>query len=56
MSRSVNKINDNNLVFEPQDTHKVFKNIELKTFKTEKWVEFLLNITIFGVGLLLQPD
>ncbi len=38
---SFNKTNCDHLIYKPQDTHKVFKNITLKRFKTEIWVTFL---------------
>ncbi len=38
---SFNKTNCDHLIYKPQDNYKVFKNIKLKTFKTEIWVTFL---------------
>ncbi len=40
-SFSFNKTNCDHLIYEPEDTQFVFKNIKLKTFKTENWVKFL---------------
>ncbi len=37
---SFNKTNCDHLIYKPQDTHKVFKNIKLKTFNTEILVKF----------------
>ncbi len=36
---SFNKTNCDNLIYKHQDCVKVFKNIKLKTFKTEIWVK-----------------
>ncbi len=52
---SFNK-NCDHLIYKPQDTHKAFKNIKLKTCKTEIWVKFLSLCQNFGLGLLLQED
>ncbi len=42
---SVNKINLDHLIHEPSDMHKVFTIIKLKTFKTDKWVQFMLSVS-----------
>ncbi len=47
---SVNKINCDHPIYKPEDTHKVFKNIKLKAFKTETWVKFLTLCHKFGIG------
>ncbi len=47
---SFNKTNCDLLIYEPQDTHKVFQNIKLKTFKTEIWVKFLSLYHTFRIG------
>ncbi len=47
---SYNKTNCDHLIYEPQDTQYVFKNI-LKTGSN-----FCLCVTNFGLGLLLQED
>ncbi len=41
---SVNKINFDNLIYEHQDTHKVFKNIKLKI---GRWVKCMLCVSQF---------
>ncbi len=47
---SFNKTNCDLPIHNPQDTHKVFKNIKLKRFKTEIWVKFLSLCHIFRIG------
>ncbi len=47
---SFNKTNCDHLIYKPQDTHKVFKNIKLKTFKSEIWVKFLSLCHKFHIG------
>ncbi len=51
---SVNKTNYDHLIYEPQCTHKVFKNIKLKTYETEKWVKFLSLCHKFWIGFTLS--
>ncbi len=46
--QSVNKIHFENLIYEEQDIHKVFKNIKLETFNTEMWFKFLLFLSQFS--------
>ncbi len=45
---SVNEINIDHPIYEIQDIHKVFKNIKLKTFNTEKCVECMLCVWKFS--------
>ncbi len=39
-----NKTNCDHLIYKPQDTHEVFKNIKLERFKTQIWVKFVSHI------------
>ncbi len=55
-SLSVNKINFDHPIYELQDNHKVFKDIKLKTFTTKMCQIYIVCVTIFGEGLLLQPN
>ncbi len=45
-----NKTNYDHLIYKPQDTHNVFKNIKLKIFKIEIWVKFLSSCHKFRIG------
>ncbi len=47
---SYNKTNCDHLINELQDAQKVFKNIKLKTFKTENWVKCLSLCHKFRIG------
>ncbi len=47
---SFNKTNCDHVIYKPKDTHKVFKNIKLKTFKTEIWAKFLSLCHKFRIG------
>ncbi len=47
---SINKSNCDHLIYEPQDTQYVFKNIKLKTFKTDNLVKFLSLCHKFQIG------